>query len=70
MKPLGETQRSVLRALAEHGQWHVMCGWMWDTTSGTIRVLESLVRRGLVTKTTEKKSWSNSRIDRDVYRVR
>jgi len=46
---LGSTQKSVLRSLTQHsGFWHRGCGWLWDTYSGTERVLDSLVRRGLV----------------------
>jgi DNA-binding MarR family transcriptional regulator len=48
MRPLGATQQSVLRALKEHGGWGPLCGWIWDTQGGTKRVLDSLVKRGLV----------------------
>lgn len=48
---LGRVQEAVLRSLTVHGGWHDGCGWVWDTPSGTIRVLETLVKRGLVTKT-------------------
>ena len=54
MRELGETQFLVLRALREHGSWYPACGWIWDTYSGTKRVLDSLVKRGLVTTTTRK----------------
>ncbi len=54
MKELGEVQRLVLRSLHEHGFWSTTgCGWLWDTNSGTTRIMESLVRRGLATKTVE-----------------
>ena len=43
---LGDVQRHVLVALLRHGQWPG--GWVWDTDSGTRRVLVSLVRRGFV----------------------
>jgi hypothetical protein len=49
MADLGKTQKSVLRCLREHGSWHVGCGWLWDTYSGTARVMDSLVKRGLAT---------------------
>lgn len=45
-KPLGETQKSVLRSLQEHGKWPGR--WVWDSNSGTERVLESLRLRCLV----------------------
>jgi len=38
--------------------------------SGTILVLESLVRRGLVVKTREQIAWGQTYVDRDVYRVK
>lgn len=52
MSVLGDTQVAVLRSLArEHGSWHPGCGWVWKNRSTTIRILDSLVRRGLVTRT-------------------
>jgi hypothetical protein len=51
MRKLGEVQQGVLRSLREFGYWiPEHSGWVWDNTSGTQRVLESLVKRGLVTK--------------------
>lgn len=50
MRPLGDVQKEVLRCLREHGGWPGR-GWLWDTTSNTERICESLVRRGLVKKT-------------------
>jgi hypothetical protein len=52
MRSLGETQQDVLDSLREHGgYWHPGCGWLWDTHSGTVKIMESLLKRGLVTKT-------------------
>ena len=50
-RKLGETQRRVLKSISYHGGWDAAgrCGWLWDTNSGTLRIVESLVRRGLVT---------------------
>lgn len=45
---LGEVQKSVLRSLRDHGCWSPRCGWVWDNTSGTKKILESLRRRGFV----------------------
>lgn len=45
---LGETQEAVLRALEEHEKWHERCGWVWNSASGTRRILESLYKRKLV----------------------
>lgn len=54
MKPLGKTQRGLLWSMTEHrGRWYVNCGWLWDTHSGTARICESLVKRGLLAKTGE-----------------
>ena len=51
VRPLGGTQQEVLRSLRNHGYWHYSrCGWYWDTLGNTEKVLDSLVRRGLVTK--------------------
>jgi hypothetical protein len=48
---LGSAQKDILLALREHGMWHNRgsgCGWVWDNRSNTKKVLDSLVRRGLV----------------------
>lgn len=51
-RPLGANQRSALRCLAERnsGTWYPGAGWVWANTSTTVRLLDSLVRRGLATK--------------------
>jgi len=48
---LGTNQADVLAALRRHGRYFRGCGWMWDTYRNTERILDTLVRRGLVTKT-------------------
>lgn len=51
MRKLGTKQRDVLKALLGHGMWsRGRCGWVWDTQSGTEKIMESLVKRGLVIK--------------------
>lgn len=48
MKPLGDTQLAVLKSLSREpypGSWY------WANRSTTIRVLDSLVKRGLASKT-------------------
>lgn len=45
---IGKNQRGVLESLVRHGSWYRGCGWIWGTYSGTIRILDSLVKRGLV----------------------
>lgn len=56
--PLGRNQRSVLRSLAEHngGEWSPGSGWYWKNPSTTERVLNSLVRRGLVDRCIYRRS--------------
>lgn len=46
MRPLGKDQEMALDALQRYGVWPG--GWYLANTSKTVRVLESLVRRGLV----------------------
>lgn len=55
-RPLGDNQRHALKALEEHngGTWYPGAGWVWSNASTTIRLLDSLVKRGLATKTLEK----------------
>ena len=44
---LGRNQRQALVALdREHG-WHPGCGWIWENYSETVRLLNTLVKRGL-----------------------
>jgi hypothetical protein len=43
----------VLNSLKRNGgYWYSGCGWMWDNKSGTTKIMESLLKRGLVTKAT------------------
>lgn len=46
MRPLGVNQRLALEALYRHTFWP--SGWILSTQSEAVRVLDSLVRRGLV----------------------
>jgi hypothetical protein len=46
-RPLGKTQRGVLRALQQHRWWEQGCGWHWNGYNRTEAILDSLVRRGL-----------------------
>ncbi len=51
-RPLGKNQEHLLKTLRErNGVWHPHCGWISTNQSGTVRLLESLVKRGLVVKT-------------------
>lgn len=47
-RALGKTQKGVLKALISHGSYHAGCGWCWSTHKGTVKVLETLVKKGLV----------------------
>jgi len=50
MRKLGENQIGVLEALKSHGAWkgNGGGGWIWENLSVTKRIMESLVKRGLV----------------------
>lgn len=54
MTPLGREQLGVLKSLRDHGRWSRGCGWIWSTHGKTERILDSLVKRGLVIKSTEE----------------
>jgi len=56
MTKVGKTQLAVLRSLHEGNGWYAGCGWLWNTYSGTRKIMDSLVKRGLVdiTVTDEK----------------
>lgn len=47
MKKLGENQMGCLRSLKQFHSWPGS-GWTWSNYSGTLRIMESLERRGLV----------------------
>jgi DNA-binding PadR family transcriptional regulator len=51
MKKLGKSQLAVLRSLYEHNGWYSGCGWIWNTYSGTRRIIHTLVKIGLVDTT-------------------
>lgn len=48
-RPLGVNQRGVVESLQLHGgDWHARSGWTWGSPRETVRVLETLRKRGLV----------------------
>jgi hypothetical protein len=56
-RQLGSEQRRFLETLVEHGYWYGGahgCGWQWGSKSETLRLLESLLRRALVTSETRE----------------
>lgn len=46
MKKLTESQESMYEHLEQHGFWYPNCGIVWDSHSGTIRIMEALVKKG------------------------
>lgn len=46
-RPLGKEQRDFLCSLVQLKQWTQGCGWLWRNDSRTLRLLDSLVKRGL-----------------------
>lgn len=47
---LGKIQVALIRSLLDHGSWQDsrFQWWHWDTRASTRRVLDSLVKRGIV----------------------
>ena len=45
---LGKTQQAVLSAIKEKKEYYAGCGWYWVTHKQTVAILNTLVRRGLV----------------------
>ena len=68
MRKLGKTQVSVLRSLREHGGWWAGCGWIWSNRSETIKLLDSLVKRGLATLTYREITTGGGTRQERVYR--
>jgi hypothetical protein len=71
-RPLGKTQKAILRSMARaHASneasrtWYDGCGWVWTTAKETTKLMESLVRRGLVEKTVTHISATNTIYGRD-----
>lgn len=48
-RKLGERQIGCLRALISHSGWSENCrfSWVWSNCGETVRILDSLVKRGL-----------------------
>lgn len=57
-RPLGEIQQYALTALREQGTWYGT-GWVWGNFSTTVRIMESLAKRGLVTRAPYTSRWTN-----------
>lgn len=72
-RKLGEIQLNCLQSMLSHQRreggepiWYHGCGWIWDTSSRTERVFESLAKRGLVDR--EETPLTN-RFTRILYRI-
>lgn len=63
-RKLGRRQRAILRSLKHHGgQWYAGCGWIWGSGPfETTQLLESLVARGLVSKSGGKQQVASYRL--------
>lgn len=53
---LGKNQLGVLKALGDWRHGYIAFpwggGWVWDTRQGTIKIIETLVKKGLADKGT------------------
>ena len=53
-RPLGATQKALLSCFGKppmaHAAWYAECGWCWDGPGSTMKVLDSLVKRGLLVR--------------------
>jgi len=47
-KEIGSKQREILVWLCKYGSWYEHCGWLFGSHHKTINLLESLLKRGLV----------------------
>lgn len=66
---LGERQRLCLEEMRRYGDRYAPgCGWAWENHSTTVTIMESLVRRGLVTK--HEISYKRGRFDRSYTEYR
>lgn len=51
MRPLGDNQKGVLELLGLEGFWiPERSAWDYGDVKNTVRILDSLIKRGLVTK--------------------
>lgn len=49
-RKLSPTQISVLRSMLHYGHWNPQASWTWGGVGNTKRSLDSLVKRGFVSK--------------------
>ena len=69
MNKLGKTQLDILKVLSEDrtGRYYPGCGWIWGNHSETVRILESLVKRGMIIK--ESRPVKNQHGEYSTYRL-
>ena len=48
MRKLGINQEAIIGSLTRHGSYYPGCGWTWGSQSETEKLLNSLVKRGIV----------------------
>lgn len=49
-KILGEVQLEVLKGLKRHKGWQPRCGWVWGNTARTLKIMDALLKKDLVSK--------------------
>lgn len=64
-RTMGPSQIQALQCLVSHGAYPG--GWIWDNHSTTVRLLESLVKRGFVERNVPEVTAANR--DHVVYRI-
>lgn len=47
---MGNVQREVLSILIDRKEWSRKSGWNWNGATGTARIMDSLVKRGFVSR--------------------
>jgi len=47
---LGEVQLAVLKGLEHHNGWQPRCGWVWGNTARTLKIMDALLKKDLVSK--------------------
>lgn len=70
-RQMGDVQKDVLESIYRHKRYNRYGpnGWVWDTNSNTIRVLESLQKRGLVDYIGNDHQWVISSLGVEMLKV-
>lgn len=58
-RPLNDDARDLLDSMVRlhDGKWFDGCGWIWNTPSGTVKLLTQLARRGCVYFAKHENTW-------------